>query len=444
MSDVARCSVSLFSGGGFGDIGVEYGAGVPILAMCELLPERANVLRRLFPNACVHCGDIWECKQGVVDQVRRHLGEGKRPQLLVMSPPCQGMSSNGVGRILSAVARKQRPELDPRNRLLLPAIEVVEALQPEWIVLENVRNMRNTVIMNEFDVLENVLDVLRRRLANYDIRVEVLDAASFGVPQRRERLITIGRRSSHATARSYHPDVTHGPGKLPHVTLHAATRHLPDLDALSKRVDEFDPLHRIPEWSHLQYMAMSHTPEGHTAFDNDSCVRCRTRVDDPRVAVCPTCTELMPRPLVKKSYWRCKHCASLTPRTRTVCGQAHARSDEEDIVLHDVIRAFKTAYRRMHHDRPSSTLTTNSGVISSDVKGHPHQNRVLSLREVLIVASLSSHPGFDAPWAKAESTLEGLPDRCIRHIAGESIPPLVMFRIVRHLLSYDADVAAAA
>ena len=42
----------------------------------------------------------------------------------------------------------------------------------------------------------------------------------------------------------------------------------------------------------------------------------------------------------------------------------------------------------MQSDRVASTLTTNSGVISSDIKGHPTQNRVLSLREIMILSSL--------------------------------------------------------
>ena len=134
--DVVIGCVSLFSGGGFGDIGVQYGAAVPVLAACELLPERAALLRRLFPRAAVVEGDIWNVKEGLVETVRERIG-ARRPWLMLMSPPCQGMSSNGAGRISNAIARGLRPDMDPRNRLILPAIEVVERLRPEWVVLEN-------------------------------------------------------------------------------------------------------------------------------------------------------------------------------------------------------------------------------------------------------------------------------------------------------------------
>jgi site-specific DNA-cytosine methylase len=93
----------------------------------------------------------------------------------------------------------------------------------------------------------------------------------------------------------------------------------------------------------------------------------------------------------------------------------------------------------MKWDQPASTLTMNSGVISSDVKGHPDQHRVLSLREILILSTL------DLPLWKKEYSFEGVSygrmtndqsfsSRLIREVIGESIPPLVMKILVKHLL----------
>ncbi len=439
-SEVADASISLFSGGGFGDIGIEYGAGIPVVLCCELLTERADVLKRLFPSAAVHCGDIWECKDDIIRDARNRVGNNKRPRLLLMSPPCQGMSTNGVGRIMAAVAQNMRPRLDPRNRLILPALEIVEALQPEWVIIENVPNMRNTVIMNEFDTLENVLDVVRRRLSAYDVQPKTIDAASYGVPQRRERLITVCRRiRPEFVAQTYHPVSSHGSIQQPYVTLRAATQHLPELNAISRCRDPADNLHRIPKWTHSQHFAMHHTPEGETAFHNDTCLVCGLRVEDDQLVNCPECSSQMPRPVVEKRCWKCRVCGSLASHTKTSCSKNHTkRGDEDEIRVQQVIRAFKTAYRRMHYDRPSSTLTTNSGVISSDVKGHPVQDRVLSTREVLIVSSVSDYPGFHAPWSRTLEVFETLSDRCIRHIAGESIPPLVTFKLVKHLLDVES------
>jgi DNA (cytosine-5)-methyltransferase 1 len=84
----------------------------------------------------------------------------------------------------------------------------------------------------------------------------------------------------------------------------------------------------------------------------------------------------------------------------------------------------------------------NSGVISSDLKGHPEQNRVLSIREILLLSTLQ-HP----KWEKAYS-FEGInygrmkegetfSKKLVREVIGESIPPLAMLRIVERLAELD-------
>ena len=84
----------------------------------------------------------------------------------------------------------------------------------------------------------------------------------------------------------------------------------------------------------------------------------------------------------------------------------------------------------------------NSGVISSDLKGHPEQNRVLSIREILLLSTLEH-----ANWNKIYS-FEGInygrmkegeefSKKLVREVIGESIPPLAMMRIVERLLELD-------
>ena len=57
-------------------------------------------------------------------------------------------------------------------------------------------------------------------------------------------------------------------------------------------------------------------------------------------------------------------------------------------------------YRWLAWDKPSSTITMNSGVISSDMKGHPDQNRVLSVREILMLSTLQNHPAASYEWGE--------------------------------------------
>ena len=84
----------------------------------------------------------------------------------------------------------------------------------------------------------------------------------------------------------------------------------------------------------------------------------------------------------------------------------------------------------------------NSGAISSDLKGHPEQNRVLSIREIILLSTLQN-----PDWGKAYS-FEGIKygrmkeketfsKKLVREVIGESIPPLAMLRIVERLRELD-------
>ena len=105
-----------------------------------------------------------------------------------------------------------------------------------------------------------------------------------------------------------------------------------------------------------------------------------------------------------------------------------------------LIRGFKTSYRRLKWDSPASTITQNSGVVSSDMKGHPEQNRVLSVREILLLSTLQGHPGAEYPWGgryRFTSDDSEFAPKLVRRVIGESIPPLAMAKIVSHLLKID-------
>jgi len=159
------CAVTLFSGGGIGDIPFEWGSRkIPVVAKCELLEERAALLRTNYPKSEIFQGDIWELKDSIAEHVHSKL-KGSRPWLMVLSPPCQGMSSNGAGRISKAISEGKRSKEDERNRLILPGIELIENLKPDWFILENVSKMYNTVIRNENDEPENILEMMSRRLS---------------------------------------------------------------------------------------------------------------------------------------------------------------------------------------------------------------------------------------------------------------------------------------
>lgn len=458
----AFCSISTFSGGGIGDAGVEWGAGVQVISACELVPDRAGLIRHNYPDTEVFQGDIWKLKGKIIKHAKATLNDA-RPWLFVMSPPCQGMSSNGAGRISASIASGKRPAEDERNRLVIPGVEIIEALQPSWFVLENVKRMENTVITNENGDAENILDLLGRRLhpLGYTIRSAIIDFRDLGVPHHRQRLITIGTNIPrlveevepgqifHSTPSELHPTLTHGEeGEHPHLTLRDVISHMPELDALEKLTCSDDPYHQIPKWNKKHHFWMSHTPEGSTAFDNNSCPNCTAVIENPSLVDCPECNSPLPRPTIEFEGWKCESCGEPNRKTKLVCGCGHAFQGGCFTKQRRLIRGFRTSYRRLKWDKPSSTITMNSGVISSDMKGHPEQNRVLSVREILMLSTLESHPAASYPWNgnyefKSKKAKEGwfhggeLSAKLVRQVIGESIPPLAMSKIVNRLRLLD-------
>lgn len=112
---------------------------------------------------------------------------GLRPgqlDLLAGCPPCQGFSNI---RTLNG----SRVVDDPRNDLIRDFLRFVRALRPKAIMMENVPGLLNDARFAQF--------VKKLRAMGYKPKFKVLDTASFGVPQRRKRMILLAGRSNRLT-----------------------------------------------------------------------------------------------------------------------------------------------------------------------------------------------------------------------------------------------------
>ncbi|MDE7169459.1 MAG: DNA cytosine methyltransferase, partial [Mucispirillum sp.] len=139
-------AISLFCSSGIGDLGLRANSINTVIAN-ELLVDRVKLFQSNYPQCKMFVGDIWEVKEEIVNYYQSNYSEN--PFLILATPPCQGMSSNGMGKILSDYRKGLRPQFDERNRLIIPAIDIILKLRPEWVVFENVPNMKNTLIYNE-------------------------------------------------------------------------------------------------------------------------------------------------------------------------------------------------------------------------------------------------------------------------------------------------------
>ncbi|WP_373207856.1 phage major capsid protein [Clostridium paraputrificum] len=246
-------AISLFSSSGIGDLGL-HANGINTVIACELLEERMNLFQTNNPNTKCFCGDIWELKEDIIENYRTRFSE--EPFLILATPPCQGMSPNGMGKMLSDYRKGLRPKYDERNRLIIPAIHIIKELKPKWIVFENVSNMGNTLIYDENDELVNIIDYVRRELGDeYIGGPQVIDCADFGVPEHRIRLLTVFSKTEkahkHYSAYStFLPERTHSQeGDLftePWITLKDAIGDQKPLRAIKgENVDKENPLHMV-------------------------------------------------------------------------------------------------------------------------------------------------------------------------------------------------------
>ncbi len=170
-------SIELFAGAGGLALGVEK-AGFNTLGLIEFDKDAADTLKKNRPNwnvinddiANISCLDLekyFSIKKGELD-------------LLSGGAPCQAFSYAG----------KRLGLEDARGTLFYHYALFLEKLQPKMFLFENVRGL---LTHDHGKTYATMLDIFTR--AGYTIDKQVLNAWNYGVPQKRERLITIGIRN---------------------------------------------------------------------------------------------------------------------------------------------------------------------------------------------------------------------------------------------------------
>lgn len=202
--------VSLFSGGGGLDIGFERSGWNPVVCV-DNDPVACQTLSENRPEWNVVCEDIRQF------DARPYAGA----DAVVGGPPCQGFSTAGKG-----------DPSDPRNFLWREYMRVVREVRPRAVVLENVSALTHR---RNGDHLSGIMNELEDQ--GYNFAYGVLNAADFGVPQARRRLVVIG--------------VLNGAASLPTPTTAGAQPTV--WEAISDLVDLPDD----PEFSHV---ANRHAP----------------------------------------------------------------------------------------------------------------------------------------------------------------------------------------
>lgn len=157
---------------------------------------RANFLGENARHQFQWPGWLEQSAHSIDDVLEDHqvelMGLRGKVDLVAGGPPCQGFSFAG-----------KRSSSDPRNKMFRRYVSFVELIKPKFLIVENVPGMTvaHTKRGNKTARAgETYYDKLRIALAElgYIVGEMILDAANFGVPQRRSRLIVIGIRSDMA------------------------------------------------------------------------------------------------------------------------------------------------------------------------------------------------------------------------------------------------------
>lgn len=194
--------VDLFAGcGGLTAGFVRSGLGFQSVAAVEWDVSAAATFAANFGEEHTHCLDIADF-QGV-----------PRADVVIGGPPCQGFSNLG-----------SRDPDDPRNKLWKEYVRVVLEANPKVFVLENVERFSKST---EFSLLmDSLASGKLRKWKHFEARV--LNAADYGVPQRRQRTILVASRVGPISL----PVPTHsrdgGSGHEPWSTVRSAIFGLPE------------------------------------------------------------------------------------------------------------------------------------------------------------------------------------------------------------------------
>lgn len=184
--------ISLFSGAGGLDIGFElagweclYASDIDKFSVETLQSNKGRKVGKvtLFADAVIEKMDIRELSgKEILKKITRKKGE---VPLLVGGPPCQSWSSAG----------HQLGFEDPRGQLFKDYVRIASETGVRWLVFENVRGLLTArgADGKPGSALEHIRKILLE--AGFQTEVELLNAADYGVPQRRVRLVLIGYKS---------------------------------------------------------------------------------------------------------------------------------------------------------------------------------------------------------------------------------------------------------
>lgn len=259
MREAKHTVIDLFSGAGGLALGLKR-AGFDLRAAVEFDPWAAKTYRNNLGNHLLET-DIHSLK---VDELLQfaNLKRGEC-DLLAGGPPCQGFS-----------VQRRGSDKDPRNDLVLQYLRFVEGIKPRFFLMENVSGLMSKRGKPFLDaVINRVTDL------GYTTFLAKLEAADFGVPQFRKRVILIGELSVEGKTFFQFPSPNTPPSK--YKTVRHAIGNLPSPPPDGSKHPDIPNHAREAKLSALNIERLKHIPPGGGRLDLPEHLQLPCHVNNP-------------------------------------------------------------------------------------------------------------------------------------------------------------------
>lgn len=365
--------VDLFAGCGGFSTGFMMAGGFSIVAGNDIDDDCLSAFSHNHPEALCWSGSIADLDADrLLDSLSLTRGE---LEVLIGGPPCQGFSRNRARR-----HQHGRFVDDPRNYLFVEFLRFVEAFLPRTLVIENVADM----IVKEGGRFKNeILDSLDS-FGYTTCNAAILNAADFGVPQRRRRAFIIASRDVpiRLPSPSHSPDAQNGAllPLAPWRTIGDAISDLPSIDG-GQGISP-GPYASVPQNDYQRLLrGDANKVSEHVAWQ-------LSRVQSDRLSFLQQGDGVEALP------------SSLAPKS-----------------------TYGSAYRRMSWDIPALTITTWMYHPGSGMFYHPEDHRTITIREGARLQSFPDSTEFRG----------GKVSRCRQ--VGNAVPPLMGAAIAKAIHS---------
>lgn len=230
--------VDLFCGAGGLALGFTWAGWKPIIANDIDVNAIATHNQNMICKTIV--GDI--NSEEVIDTIvaeciKARIDNPGLPLFVIGGPPCQGFST----------ANTRRGADDMRNWLFKAYVNILQKIQPEGFVFENVKGILNLDKGAFFEMITNEL-----KTTMDEIKINVVNSAQYGIPQRRERVIVIGGTSDFVESFHLMP-ITTIPGNA------KENANLSDVPSVAEALSDLPPIGNSEDGSEREYLCEPHT-----------------------------------------------------------------------------------------------------------------------------------------------------------------------------------------